>query len=387
MKLTVPKTNYKLRNEDYFTKIKQVIQKKNYSADEASVILPYETKYLLESQNLAKKFSNYSTLILVGIGGSNLGVKAVENILVGSKNKQILYADTVDSDNLNEILEKAVNELRHGRKIVINAISKSGNTLETTQNLEFLIEKLSEHGLTAKDIVLTSNSRTNFHEMALKNNCYYLEIPKMIGGRYSVFSNVGLFPLAFKGINIKKLLEGAKEALEIQDEINDITKFELDCLEKQKEIKNIFVFSNSFEDYGKWLKQLMAESLSKKNSKKKIIPIVSVGTTDLHSMSQLFYSHPENFFHEIYEVEANNSSKIGGADLEKSMKTVQNAVQKSFKNRKIPYYVIRISKTPEEIGLLMQFQMLKTMLLAKELGINAFDQPDVEEYKKLIEKN
>ena len=57
------------------------------------------------------------------------------------------------------------------------------------------------------------------------------------------------------------------------------------------------IFSNSFEDYGKWLKQLTAESLSKKNSKLKIIPMTSIGTTDLHSVSQLFYSHPENFHH------------------------------------------------------------------------------------------
>ncbi|VVB70697.1 Glucose-6-phosphate isomerase [uncultured archaeon] len=387
MKLTLPKVNYKLKNKDYLKKIKSITQKKDYSSNESSSILPYETKYLNESQNLSKKFSNYSTLILVGIGGSNLGVKAIENILIGSKQKQILYADTVDSDNINQILEKAIGELRHGRKVCINGISKSGTTLETMQNLEFLIEKLTEYGLTPEDIILTSDKKTNFHEMALENKCHYLEIPKTVGGRYSVFSNVGLFPLAFKGIDVKKILEGAKKAMELDNEIIDSVSFELACLNKQKDVENIFVFSNSFEDYGKWLKQLTAESLSKKNSKKKIIPMVTIGTTDLHSMSQLFYSHPENFFHCFYEIESNTSSKIGDADLEKTMRNIQTAVQKSFDKKKIPYSTLRISKTPEEIGLLMQFQMIKTMLLAKELGINAFDQPDVEEYKKLIREN
>ena len=235
-----------------------------------------------------------------------------------------------------------------------------------------------------------------------------LHVPKKVGGRYSVFSNVGLFPLGFLGINIKELRNGAGRA-------------KRDCLKpfqknpamlsaalifhhnkKGMNIFDTFVFDTELESIGKWYRQLMGESIGKENDRegKKInagiTPTVSIGSTDLHSMAQLYLGGPPDRYTSFITVPPNNKvsipkwkeyntlvENIQGRKLNEIMDAIINGVKTAYKSGKRPFSEISMeSKSEKEMGYLLQFKMMEMMFLAALLNVNAFDQPAVEEYKK-----
>jgi glucose-6-phosphate isomerase len=156
-------------------------------------------------------------LIVVGIGGSNLGTLAVQEAVLGKLHNQltastkVLYADTVDSDGIDNIITLVKPVLERGGNIVLDVVSKSGTTTETIANAEVLIDLLRRHKKDYKDCIsVTSDKDSELWNIAVREGFNVLEIPKKVGGRYSVFSSVGLFPLGLLGINIEQLLDGAK---------------------------------------------------------------------------------------------------------------------------------------------------------------------------------
>jgi glucose-6-phosphate isomerase len=156
-------------------------------------------------------------LVVVGIGGSNLGTIAVQEAVLGKLYNQltastkVLYADTVDSDSINDIITLVKPVLERGGNIVLNVISKSGTTTETIANAEVLIDLLRRHKKDYKDgIFVTSDKDSELWDIAVREGFNVVEIPRKVGGRYSVFSPVGLFPLGLLGIDIERLLDGAR---------------------------------------------------------------------------------------------------------------------------------------------------------------------------------
>ena len=157
-------------------------------------------------------------IIVIGIGGSNLGTIAVFESVKGKLHNQltdktkILFADTVDSDTLAQISILMEKTLRSGKKILLNVVTKSGTTTETIANFQVLLNILKKHKKNYKDfIVATTDKGSKLYDLAELEKFQILEIPKKVGGRYSVFSAVGLFPLSVAGINIDKLLKGAAD--------------------------------------------------------------------------------------------------------------------------------------------------------------------------------
>lgn len=394
----------------------KALQKK-YEDDHASIYLPDDQESLEQIKEVVKEKSKLkpAAIVVIGIGGSNLGTIAVQEAVFGKLYNQlttdtkIFYADTVDSDSINDIKLIIEPMLKKGKRVILNAVSKSGGTTENIANFEVLLNVVKKYDEKYKDaIVITTNKGSNFEKLAQKNKFTTLEIPALVGGRYSVLSAVGLFPLGIIGINIDELINGAKVIQELtlsSDAMNNPATISAMCLyQSQKNKINIhdhFLFSNDLESFGKWYRQLMGESIGKEfNLKKKRVfagmtPTVSVGSTDLHSMAQLYLGGPYDkittFISIAPRVDLNVPKikeydklvpKIQGRSLTELMDAILLGVKTAFKKGKRPYLEIELTdKSEYSIGMLLQLKMFEIIYLADLLGINPFNQPNVEAYK------
>ncbi|MCC7574647.1 hypothetical protein KO361_03580 [Candidatus Woesearchaeota archaeon] len=390
---------------DFISVIKEDLFK-NYDSDFSSLLLPQDENILRDVSVLVKKKKKFSDLIVIGIGGSNLGALAILEAVKGKNyllinNKKVFFADTVDSDNINNILS-----ICKKKNFLLVFISKSGTTTESVANFEVLLSKIPLKQRKER-VVTISDEGSALSVLADKKGFDSLFIPKKVGGRFSVFSSVGLFPLLFAGINVKELLRGANDSLKSFDKTNFAYLGALDIYtnyKKNKVINDLFLFSNDLESLGKWFRQLMGESIGKKFSVsgKKVFagitPTVSVGSTDLHSVGQLYLGGPRDKFTSF--VSLKNQSKliipknkdgilkhIQGLSFQEVMDAILKGTLSAFKLNKLPFnhYVLE-KKSEYEIGFFMQTKMLEIILLAHLIGVNPFDQPSVEDYKKETRK-
>lgn len=379
---------------------------KNYDSDFSSLLLPNDSQFSKDVSLLVNKKKKYSHLIVVGIGGSNLGALAVleaikgKNHLLTSK-KKVFFADTVDSDNLSDIINLCKNE-----KFLLLFISKSGTTTESVANFDVLLKLIPKNEQSDR-VIIISDSDSVLSSYASKNNFDYLYIPKLVGGRYSVFSPAGLFPLLFADINIKELLRGASDSLKSFNKNNIAFLGALDLYNNYKKdirINDLFLFSNDLESLGKWFRQLMGESLGKKlsNSGKQVFagmtPTVSIGSTDLHSVGQLYLGGPRDKFTSFVSLKNQKTllipkhkdgilKYIQGLSFQEVMDAILKGTLHAFKKNKLAFnHYVLDNKSEYELGFFMQTKMLEIMLLAHLIGVNAFDQPSVEDYKKETHK-
>jgi glucose-6-phosphate isomerase len=268
-------------------------------------------------------------------------------------------------------------------------------------------------------ITVTSDKDSELWNIAIREGFNVLEIPKRVGGRYSVFSPVGLFPLGLLGINIERLLNGAKSMNEACIDTNiennpaaiSATIRYLHYV-SGKNISDLFLFANDLESLGKWCRQLMAESLGKEFNKKGetvnigMTPVVSIGSTDLHSMAQLCLGGPYDKFTTFLSVENSNSHVnvprlkgyselvhgIQGKSLESIMSAIVEGTKAAFRKGRRPFVEVKLPcKSEYPVGQFLQFKMIETIYLGHLLDVNPFDQPNVESYKeetrKILQKN
>ena len=394
-----------------------------YEGDLASLYLPDDRLMLGKVRQVIGENLHLKPvyLVVVGIGGSNLGTIAVQEAVLGKLYNQlttatkVLYADTVDSDSINNIITLVKSVLERGDNILLNVISKSGTTTETIANAEVLIDLLRKHKKDYKKcITVTSDKDSELWNIAVREGFNVLEIPKKVGGRYSVFSSAGLFPLGLLGLNIERLLDGAAYMREACVDTN-VEKnpaaisaaIQYLHYESGKNISDLFLFANDLESLGKWCRQLMAESLGKEFNKKGetvnigITPVVSIGSTDLHSMAQLYLGGPYDKFTTFLSVENSNShinvptlkeySKlvygIQGKSLESVMSAIVEGTKAAFRQGGRPFMEIKLPcKSEYSIGQFLQFKMIETIFLGYLLDVNPFDQPNVESYKEETRK-
>jgi len=394
-----------------------------YEGDLASLYLPDDKLMLGEVKRaIGEKLQLKPVyLVVVGIGGSNLGTVAIQEAVLGRLYNQltasikVLYADTVDSDGINNIITLVKPVLERGDNIILNVISKSGTTTETIANAEVLIELLHSRKNDNKNcICVTTDKYSELWNIALRERYNALEIPKKVGGRYSVFSPVSLFPLGLLGINIERLLDGAKYMRKICIDTNieknpaaiSATIQYLHC-QSGKNISDLFIFANDLESLGKWCRQLIAESLGKEFNNKGetanigITPVISIGSTDLHSMAQLYLGGPYDKFTTFLRVENNNShikvpmlkeyskliNGIQGKRLESIMSAIMEGAKVAFRKGGRPFMEVKLPcKSEYPIGQFLQFKMMETIYLGYLLGVNPFDQPNVESYKSETRK-
>ncbi|MHA2433854.1 MAG: hypothetical protein ACXADO_11545 [Candidatus Thorarchaeota archaeon] len=396
---------------------------KAYDDERASINLPDDKRMLSNVIRAIEEKSRLDPeyLIVVGTGGSNLGTIAVQEAVLGRLYNQldpptkVLYADTVDSDYLGKVIEIVEPTLRRNGSILVNGISKSGTTTETIANFEIIVNLLRRYKKDYENhVVVTSDKGSKLWNLAIRKGFNVLEIPEKVGGRYSVLSPVGLFPLGILGIDIKELLDGARTMRDLCIQRDIERNPAAICAAIQhlhyqggKTIFDMFLFANDLESIGKWHRQLMAESLGKEFNKKGervnigITPTVSIGSTDLHSMAQLYLGGPYDKFTTFVCIEQSNSdidvpelgdySEIVSGIQGKSLKTIMNAIlegtKRAFKKDKRPFVEATLpNKSEHSIGQFLQFKMIDAIYLGYLLNVNPFDQPSVESYKSETRK-
>jgi len=389
--------------DEYRVYLQSIVASKNFDTKEASLLLANDE----DSVNTVKKLTNVfkkdslKYIVVVGIGGSNLGTKAIYNALRGIYEVgkvEILFIDTVSKRTFSQISARL--KRIDSSEFVINVISKSGKTIETRTNFSKLYDLLSQyHDDLDSRIVVTTDEKSELYDLASEKKWHKLIIPKNVGGRYSVFSPVGLFPLSLADVDISELIKGAKDSLQanLSEEIEDNLSVSLasaifEHAKEGRRIHNLFIFASELEDLGKWYRQLLAESLGKvadldgNQSSFSIVPLISIGSTDLHSVAQLYLSNPKMEFTTFIKIVGNGELD----DLDSLMNIICDATKNAYIAKDKPFIDIELSEISEyTLGAFIQMQMISIMYLARLMNVNAFDQPHVELYKleicKLLE--
>ena len=382
--------------------------KRGYQSPYGALITPADSEALAEVTKLVKVL-NPDLLMLVGIGGSNKGTLGIVQALGHVPDINLMVADTIDERYTSELLGQFRTAVEEGQMPVVCIVTKSGTTAETIINGSLCVEVLKDllPDTYQQHIVVISDKGSPLYTLAQKEGYHLLEIPKLIGGRYSVFTPVGLFPLMLLGVDVEGLCKGAQDklrsCLDPSVEVNEAVLTALSLYEHYMQgyqIHNIFVFSPYLVELAQWYKQLIGESLGKKETHGgKLIevgytPLVSLGTTDLHSVAQLYLSGPRNtitsfisFDDEEDLVIPNNSlSELLPGMPGRSVTFVKSAIIKgtiaAYKKERRPSLVLPLQQTSESIGAFLISKMVETMLLGKLWDINPFDQPGVELYKQ-----
>ena len=243
--------------------------------------------------------SHSKALVVIGIGGSYLGSKALYDMFNNyfDNDFTVYYAGyNISSNYLSNLID-----ILKDIDFSINVISKSGNTMEIklTYNFikEFMKEKYSEEEL-QKRIIITTGDSGYLHDEAIYNGYYTMSIPDNIGGRYSMMTDAHLFPLAFN-IDIKKLIEGYNSGDKYIDNAYDYAVNRYMLFNNQKYVENFVTFEPKNAMFNEWIKQLFGESEGK--NRKGVFPTSTVFTRDLHSLGQ-FIQEGNNILFETFLV-------------------------------------------------------------------------------------
>ncbi len=416
LKYTKIDTKEIMKYKEKVQEIHQELQENKNKEEEFLGWLEHPTKYNKKEfekiKKCAKKIREDSEiLVVIGIGGSYLGARAVIESLTHTfynllpkeerKSPQILY---VGNNISGKYLEDLV-ELIGNRDLSVNVISKSGTTTEPAIAFRFFREFMeNKYGIKEarkRIYVTTDKEKGALKTLATKEGYETFIIPNNVGGRYSVLTPVGLLPIATAGIDIDKLMSGARFAEEkYNDEnlkYNDCYKYAVARNLLYKNDKNIEIlvsYKPNLHYFIEWWKQLFGESEGKDG--KGIYPSGAEFTTDLHSLGQYIQEGRKNLFETVINVEKEESNIKINVD-EDNLDEINYLADKTmdYVNRKamegtinahvegdVPNIVINMEKIDEEtIGHLVYFFELACAMSGKILGVNPFNQPGVEKYK------
>ena len=337
-----------------------------------------------------KKFKNFKTIALIGMGGSILGSEAIKNFLEEKIKKKIFFLNDLDQKKILDI--KNLTKLN---KVLFIVISKSGNTIETLSNFFSLnIIKKKPNNL----IVISEKKNNLLYNLTKQLEIFYIEHKSHIGGRYSVLSEVGIIPAYLMGINVFKLRSEIQTFLKNNQFFLKDSAVKLACLLTSKKFNNIIFlnYSPKIQKFLFWCQQLIAESLGKKNFG--FLPVISSVPKDHHSLLQLYLDGPKDKIFNIFSLKEKSKVKIDTKKLKlknilnnkyfNEVKDAQkNALIKVFKEKKIPYREIKINTSNEEaLGNLFAYFIIETILVGKLTNLNPFDQPAVEKVKIYTKK-
>ncbi len=343
-----------------------------------------EINRIINVSNNIKKTSDI--LIVIGIGGSFMGSFAISEIFKKHFKKldtELIYLGTnLDSNYLLEVIDYIKD-----KDVSINVISKSGTTLEINLMYKLikteLEKKYSKEELKSRIIITTDKEKGKLREEVSKYGYTSFEIPADIGGRYSLITAAHLLPLAVANINIKDLIKGYKKGIDLIDEAYFYANNRVELFKKKKYIENFSVYQGNLYYYTEWIKQLFGESEGKNNLG--IFPVSTVNTRDLHSLGQFIQEGNNIIFETVIKIENNNDLVIGNTSLNDLNNIVINSVCTAHKKGNTPSMIISLDKLSiENIGMLSMFFMLSAVFSSYLFGVNPYNQPGVEEYKKEI---
>ena len=345
------------------------------------------SKYNFNFQSI-KKFNNFRTVIVIGMGGSILGTKAIYSFLKHKIKKKFVFIDNLDQDFLSKIKQEC-----KLAKTLFLIVSKSGNTNETIINssyFKFFFKK-------SNTIIISENKNNILCKFAKSKGFDFIKHNPFIGGRYSVFSEVGMLPAYLMGLNPKNFKKNLPKLLNSKKTLSNSIKQLLKIKIKKFKVVILFNYVPELNDFLFWLQQLLAESLGKK--KKGFIPVVSNAPKDHHSLLQLYLDGPKDKIFYVFSSKSKKNLKLNcdvfGKEMsylnKKSYQDVKvsqkNAFIEILKKNRTPFREIVIKKFDENtLGKLFLLFIFETIALGKMMKINPFDQPAVEKVKVLTKK-
>ena len=332
--------------------------------------------------------SNCNVFVVIGIGGSYMGSKAVIEALspmYDRKGPEIIFLGT----NLcGEEYYETLNYLKD-KEVIVNVISKSGTTLEPSIAfslvMDLMKEKYNEKELKDRVIITTDPVKGDLRELANEKGYVTFTVPEKVGGRFSCLTAVGLLPIAVSGINIIKLIEGARLSYDRVDRAIEYAVIRDILYKKGKIVESFTVYNPKLYYFTEWLKQLFAETQGKE--KKGILPISCVNTRDLHSLGQFLQEGHDIIFETVIGIDKDKMVTLDKYDMELNSvnKIALDKVGLAHSNGYTPSNIITIDEKNEgTIGELIHFFILSSIIGALIMDVNPFDQPGVQEYKKLI---
>ena len=347
--------------------------------------------------------------VVIGIGGSYLGARAaiefIKSPLYNNLKKDtpdIYFAgNTISSSALSDILK-----ICEGRDICINVISKSGTTTEPAVTFrifrELLEKKYGEEGAKDRIFVTTDRARGKLKEFSGKKGYETFVVPDDIGGRYSVLTAVGLLPIAVAGIDIDRMMKGAADA---RERFSDPSIETNDCLRyaairnimynKGKSIEILAAYEPAAQMLCEWWKQLYGESEGKDG--KALYPSSVIFSTDLHSLGQYIQEGLRTMFETVLDIKKSSDTVVipddpanidglnflSGKELHDVNRMAMTGTLFAHNDGNVPNVVVEVDDRSEyTFGYLVYFFELACAVSGYMLGVNPFDQPGVEAYKK-----
>ncbi len=377
----------------------------------------YDKKEFERIKKCAQKIRKDSDILLViGIGGSYLGARAVIEALHSSFSQMkddkphiIFVGNNLSPDYINDVIE-----VLEGKDFSINVISKSGTTTEPAIAFRIFREILEgKYGIkeARKRIYVTTDKKKGALKQLSEAEGYEsFVIPDDVGGRFSVLTAVGLLPIAASGLDIDKIMEGARFAM---DKYSDSSLEYNQCYqyavvrnllyERDKSVEMLVSYNPRMHYFIEWWKQLFGESEGKDG--KGLFPSGAEFTTDLHSLGQYIQEGRKILFETVLDIENSNTditinmdednldnlNYLYGKKLSYVNKMAMQGTIKAHSEGKVPNIIIHIDELNEEtVGQLIYFFEKACAMSAELLEVNPFNQPGVEKYKtnmfKLLKK-
>ena len=376
------------------------------------VTLPedYDKEEFSRIQKAAQKIkADSDILIVIGIGGSYLGARAAIEFLGSSlynalpkDTPQIYFAgNSVNPTYLNEILT-----LCEGKDISVNVISKSGTTTEPALAFrifrELLEKKYGKEGARGRIYCTTDKSRGTLKDLADQEGYETFVIPDDVGGRFSVLTAVGLLPIAVSGVDIASMMDGAAKA---QKDLSEPDMMRNDCYRyaavrnilyaKGKAVEMLVSYDPSFTMMAEWWKQLFGESEGKDH--KGIYPSSATFSTDLHSLGQFVQDGSRIMFETVVDIEKpkqdlfiqelegnfDGLNFLSNQEMSQVNRRAMEGTILAHTEGGVPNLVLKVPEvSPYEFGYLVYFFEKACAISGYLLGVNPFDQPGVESYKR-----
>lgn len=351
-----------------------------------------EMDYLLNVADIIK--AEAELMVVIGVGGAYTGAKAAIEALPKSEDGiEVKFAGINFCSAYHRRLIEEVNR----KNTVICVISKSGSTLEVRAAFDILKELMikkygSKEHANKRIIAITDKETGTLRAEAEREGYITFDIPKDITGRYAALTPMGLLPMAVAGIDIRSLLDGAAKMAvspvwDLGGTDYGIARFLMYQAGKTMEVLEFF--DTRFEYFGEWLKQLYSESEGKEG--KGLFPAAVNFTSDIHSIGQFLQQGRKMFFETVILTEGCvdnieiNDGPLKGMTLGRINKAAADWVVDSRKAQKLPIAVISVPEiTPYNYGQLLYFFEITCAVTSMMMGVNPFDQPGVDAYKKEI---
>ncbi|MFC1748502.1 glucose-6-phosphate isomerase [Pseudomonadota bacterium] len=349
----------------------------------------------------------YKNIVVLGIGGSSLGTICLQQSL---KHLYVNERSTSPKlhvlDNIDPTLIAEIQDVIEFSSTLFIVVTKSGGTPETISQYLYFRKRIEDNGLSPTDhfLFITDPKKGLLRKIASEEEITSFEVPPNVGGRFSILTPVGLLPAALIGIDIRKLLEGARSMKDsfLSNDTETNLPFILAAMQhslgQDGKIMNVMIpYSQKLIRFADWYRQLLAESIGKDGIG--LTPINALGATDQHSQSQLYNEGPNDKFFIFLKVEdfgtdikipspeEESISYLKGVSFNKLIHTEMEGTIGSLNENKRPNITLTVDKVnAQSLGELLMLFMSATAFLGELYGINAFDQPGVELSKNLTKE-